>query len=97
MSWEDWFSIYKCYGQSGAEKHHRRLQENSSKTESLSRHVENDDVTTMLNFRCVIRGRWKTHGTKWRPPQNRMRQTNLKIFLVENRNPEGFGKARRKG
>ena len=57
MSWEDWFSIDKCNGQSGAEKHHRRLEKNSSKTESLGRHVENDDVAPMLNFRCLICGR----------------------------------------
>ena len=57
MPWQYWFSVYKCYGQSGAEKHHRRLKKNSSKIESLGRHVENDDVTTMVNFRCLMCGR----------------------------------------
>ena len=45
MSWEDWFSIYKSYGQFRAKKHHRWLKKNSSKSESLGRHVGNDDVT----------------------------------------------------
>lgn len=58
MSWENWFSIYKSNGQSGAEKYHRRLKKNSSKIERLGRHVGNDDVI-FADFRCLKCGRQK--------------------------------------